>query len=352
MTYTSVAAIDLLSLAGRYTDLRRVASTRGGEYHGPCPKCGGRDRFRLQPAGGRDGRGLWSCRTCHEGWGDAIVFVEWLDNVTFKEACRMLNYDLPPMATPLPPAPPEPCNPPSEAWRDRAVRFVAESFDLLWSDTGTRARAWLAARGLTEQTIADAGLGYNGTDQWDAPALWGLPDDHKKVYLPRGIVIPWTVDGMTWRVNVRRPVSRAQIAAGEAKYLGPAGGGDSPLYNVNAIAPARAVMMVEGELDALSVQQAAGDLIACVATGSTSGGRRARWYARLAAASVVLLSFDSDGPTKGDAAAAFWADVLQGFSIRWRPLLKDPSEMLQEGAGVREWVEAGIEEGLRLTADH
>jgi DNA primase len=49
--------VDLLDLVGRDTQLRKVASTRGGEYAGPCPFCGGRDRLRVQPE-----RRLWWCR--------------------------------------------------------------------------------------------------------------------------------------------------------------------------------------------------------------------------------------------------------------------------------------------------
>ena len=40
---------DLLTLIGCDTALKKVASTKGGEYAGPCPFCGGRDRFRVWP---------------------------------------------------------------------------------------------------------------------------------------------------------------------------------------------------------------------------------------------------------------------------------------------------------------
>ena len=52
-------SVDLLSLVGRDTRLKKQAGTRGGEYAGPCPFCGGRDRFRVQPE-----KGLWWCRNC------------------------------------------------------------------------------------------------------------------------------------------------------------------------------------------------------------------------------------------------------------------------------------------------
>jgi Zinc-binding domain of primase-helicase len=53
------ARVDLVDLAGRDVHLRKVATTRGGEWAGPCPFCGGRDRFRVQPE-----KGLWFCRQC------------------------------------------------------------------------------------------------------------------------------------------------------------------------------------------------------------------------------------------------------------------------------------------------
>ena len=40
---------DMLALVGRDTQLRRVATTHGGEWAGPCPFCGGRDRFQAKP---------------------------------------------------------------------------------------------------------------------------------------------------------------------------------------------------------------------------------------------------------------------------------------------------------------
>ena len=53
--------MNLVDLIGRDTTLRKVASTHGGEYAGPCPWCGGEDRFRVWPYADRPG--YW-CRQC------------------------------------------------------------------------------------------------------------------------------------------------------------------------------------------------------------------------------------------------------------------------------------------------
>jgi DNA primase len=55
--------VDLLALLNRDTRLRRVASTNGGEWAGPCPWCGGTDRFRVWPYAARPRYWCRQCRT-------------------------------------------------------------------------------------------------------------------------------------------------------------------------------------------------------------------------------------------------------------------------------------------------
>ena len=62
-------------LARRGIKLRR----KGSEHEGPCPKCGGRDRFSVHP-----GKHVWNCRACSTG-GDVIALVEHLDGGTFDQ---------------------------------------------------------------------------------------------------------------------------------------------------------------------------------------------------------------------------------------------------------------------------
>src|SRR5215212_6417794 len=87
-TSALLASVDLLSLVSNDTQLRWVSGTRGGEYAGPCPFCGGRDRFRVQPEQQR-----WWCRTCSpdEHWSDAIGYLMRRDNLGFLAACKALG---------------------------------------------------------------------------------------------------------------------------------------------------------------------------------------------------------------------------------------------------------------------
>jgi hypothetical protein len=57
---------------------------RGSERCGPCPVCGGTDRFSINLK-----KQLWNCRGCEIG-GDVIALVEHLDGCGFMEAVEML----------------------------------------------------------------------------------------------------------------------------------------------------------------------------------------------------------------------------------------------------------------------
>lgn len=55
------------------------------ERIGPCPTCGGTDRFAVHIR-----RQLWNCRGCGKGGGDAISLVVHLDRVEFRQAVETL----------------------------------------------------------------------------------------------------------------------------------------------------------------------------------------------------------------------------------------------------------------------
>lgn len=57
--------------------------------HGPCPMCGGKDRFRFDDKGGR---GTWICNQC--GAGDGIELVKKFRGVDFKEAARIIEQHI------------------------------------------------------------------------------------------------------------------------------------------------------------------------------------------------------------------------------------------------------------------
>lgn len=333
---------DLLALAG--VTLRKVAGTGRGEYAGPCPICGGHDRFRVQPSGPDGPR--WYCRQCGGGkWHDAIDLVRQLKQVDFAEAVTMLIGSAPDLASaprPAAPAEAELTAAPGQTWQAAARRFCDDSLARLWSDAGRAALDGLRARGLADETIRAAGLGWHELDRYEERAAWGLPEEQddrdrpRRVWLPRGVVIPWQIGGQLWRVNIRRPAE--DLARGGPKYIGPAGMGNG-LYNADALRAGFPAVLVEGEIDALTIAQHGAGLAVAVATGSTHGARRTRWLARLALASSVLVCYDADEP--GQAAADYWLDALTN-ARRWRPYWQDANAMAQDGADLRHWLAVGL----------
>lgn len=330
---------DLLTLIGADTPLRRTASTWGGEYSGPCPFCcRGRDRFKVWPAEGR-----WGCLGPRAGRGGCDVYGDADDYRSAPRGCG------PPRLSPRPghragiqPAAPlltlDPPAEPPPAWQARAAAFAAACAAALAAPGGAKARAWLHERGLSPATVAAAGLGYHPCERSAAAAAWGLPAGHAPLSLPHGIVIPWRQGNEVTALKVRRP---APPLPGP-KYLSVAGGGRG-LYLPTGAAPLRpAALLVEGEFDALVLQQEAGDLAATFATGSTAGGRDSASLYQLHAYPLVLVAFDVDDNQAGDRAAEWWLDALGPRAVRWRPLAHDVTDMLVAGQDVRYWVCAGL----------
>jgi DNA primase len=323
----------LLELLSCDTELRKVANLDGGEYAGPCPWCGGRDRFRVWPYA--DKPRYW-CRQCGKQ-GDAIEYLRDREGLTFRQACERLGEPLPERSgqrsTPMPPPL---AKPPSHPWQACAQVLIERCEHTLWTPAGAQARLYLHRRGLTDETIREARLGYHATEQWENPERWGLSADHNKIHLLHGIVFPWQVGSEVWKVTFRQD---GKDIPKDQRYR-QIGGGGNMLYQINALRPNAPTMLVEGELDALSIMQEASDLLAVVATGSTAGGRRERWIGRLALCSIVLVSFDAD--VAGEEAAAWWLKALGPRAKRWRPYWDDANAMLQGGVDLRTWVREGL----------
>jgi DNA primase len=77
----TVRAADILATARRFTTLKREGSN---EHVGPCPRCGGRDRFGVNTR-----KRVFNCRGCGAR-GDVIALVMIAQGVSFAEAVAEL----------------------------------------------------------------------------------------------------------------------------------------------------------------------------------------------------------------------------------------------------------------------
>ena len=136
--------------------------------------------------------------------GDAIDFVRGLNpGMSYPEARQEIEGCSP--RSPVPASgsgaaqgarPQREC---PEAWQDFAHDVVQEAEEALWSNRGDEVREYLAHRGLHDDTIRAARLGYwpEGKEFKDI-----FPD--RPVFVPSGIVIPWFDGPRITMINVRR----------------------------------------------------------------------------------------------------------------------------------------------------
>jgi len=321
--------------------LRKAAGTHGGEFAGPCPFCGGHDRFRVWPG---QGSGRYWCRQCNKG-GDAIQYLRDKRGLSFKAACEVLGRE--PGRRSSGPRPARPAWTPREAtapptvWHAAARFFLDGAVSCLWSDRGEAMRAWLREKkGLHDATIKAAGLGLSLANSFEPREAWGLQTafredgTERRQWIPAGLVIPWIVNGTVQRLRVRRNES-----GNGSRYVIVSGSCAGPMtWNLER----GAVVVVESEIDGILLSQEVGDLAGVVALGNAQAKPDRFTHEALKRAVCVLVSLDTD--TAGARASwAFWPGTYGGKMKRWPTVQgKDASDARLAGLDLRQWVIAGV----------
>jgi phage/plasmid primase-like uncharacterized protein len=153
-------------IAHRGIKLQRI----GPEMVGPCPVCGGRDRF-----GANVRKQIWNCRQCGVG-GDVIKLVQHIDACDFATAISTLAGST---ARPTPkPAPVRHDDRNGDDGDDEQRRL--EQADKIWrasSPLGPDAVNYFARRGINIDDVQEhGGLRYHAHCPWGAgttPAIVG-----------------------------------------------------------------------------------------------------------------------------------------------------------------------------------
>jgi hypothetical protein len=242
---------DLRGMARRYVELRPCAGQR--ELQGPCPKCGGEDRFHVTAD-------WFFCRsgTCHPKRGDAIEFVQWMEpGVSFTEAVERLLGGAVATAQPARTATRhhEVKKQPDD-WKERAERHVAAAQRRLWEPEGKPGREYLESRGLDEHIWQTFGLGFDPAHQYgeDGPKL-------------PAIVMPWRshragLFAIRYRFLPNEYGARVASRTG-SDFSGKLYGGHAlPVESFESIPDGRTpverlytLLIIEGELNAMSCYQ-------------------------------------------------------------------------------------------------
>ncbi len=315
----SVNLADLVAQAGG--TLRR---TGNGWYAGPCPFCGGKDRFVVHDTG--DGW-RWMCRGCGDGrYHDAIDFYRRWQSASFTQACADLAGLPLAASTPATQAPARSTHAPADL-QEAACEAIVQGVKALWADTGARARAWLNARGLSDETLQRWQIGYVPGEPSEWREIAGLS-------VPCGILIPGVIDGEVWYLKMRR-------AAGKPKYLAVKGLAVPALFGADTLSGHDVAVMTEGEFDAMLLHQVAGDLCGVMTLGSQSAGLDVpTWAGYLLPISRLIVAYDVD--TAGDTGAARVTRITRRAQRVAVPVLregdKDITDFWRHGGDLRAWV--------------
>lgn len=242
----------------------------GQSFAGPCPICGGRDRFWLNTM-----RNRWGCRGCRPKSIDAIDLVRHVEQCGFLEACERLNG----------------CPPPDgrrtkedderRAWRmkeledgrkarlahlehERAADMARRlgSARGIWNETvplDGPPKQYLKSRGINPDFADDQLRSHSGLPH---PAGGSFPALVARVSNPDG-------DGVgVWRIFVKMDGTGKAPVANPKLGLGVVAGG---AVRIGGIWPHIAV--AEGIESALAVRELIGGGMPCWAALSTSGLR-------------------------------------------------------------------------------
>ncbi len=244
--------IDLVEFAARYTNLKRISARGVGEYAGPCPCCGGHDRFHVKGD-------HFYCRQCYPRGGDVINLVQWIHGVSFLEACQMLTAgdfsfsEKPDVGSHVSMAGDVErlagwC---SATYQESARKTMMATHKLLLGREGLSGRAYLLSRGLSEATWQSYRLGYGRTFH---------PTRGKNM---EAIFIPWLGEDGKTITAIQHRFLDPSLEKGERYVLKP--GSEPILFGLPAFAPccaaapplgaAQRLVIVEGELNAMSLHQ-------------------------------------------------------------------------------------------------
>ena len=322
-------AADDFKRATRITDLVPGLKKSANYHIGPCPFCGGRDRFNVKTTD--DGIDLWICRQCGDGkYHDAVDFLMRRDGKSFAE---VVGTSAPLIqsarkATPTPAAVPDLATPPADEWQVPALVAAAECADYLRGGTADAASAMrylTDRRRLMRTTLDDFMIGFN-------PA-WRTVGDGGR--LAPGITIPCMVDGQLWYVQVRTTATARQAGKVD-KYHALTGSKLGALFNADRLIGASAVFVVEGEFDSLTLNQNIPPEVCAVTMGSAGSLPSSTWLRYFAAVRDVLLLLDDD--EAGRSALARWQKKLpRARAVRLPDGSKDVSDFKHGGGNLVSW---------------
>ncbi len=308
-------AVNLEELVSRYTSLSR-------SKNGPCPQCGGSDRFYIHSGGKRCG-----CRNC-DLRGDAVDFMSRVENISKQKAASRLLSEVGMHTVPDPGFSDKRRTWRDESWQIEAKLSIEAGQSGLTSGfakfPATRpddsiGRDYVQSRGLALATCAAFQIGYT-------PAHFDPKENGKRpaMVIP-GIDSKGVVSGIKYRFCDSLAESDTtrrftQKAGSESILFG--------IQNATGGGTSRTLVALEGEWNALSVWQATReqgfDVLSVGAEKGLTPMRALKTFAAHMQYERVLLWFD-----KPECASAAQAAIPKAIPMK-SPQGLDANAILQK----------------------
>ena len=302
---------NILDVARRHSVLSRLKKV-GAEYVGPCPICGGTDRFAINPRKiGKNGKpGLFGCRRCDEG-GDAIDLERFLRGTTFRGAIKDLSG-----------APIVEENPGEAARRARWWAFCREAIE----QTVAGLQPVLGSPGetyLRDERCIDTGLPAIrraletvAAIGWHPSVYFSQKDPNEPFHELHGRRLGCIVGMMTDPATGERlgPISRTYLLdrkkIGKAKTLKRAETERLGVVRISSSPEAGRLAVNEGIETAFSFLEMGG-----VPVWSTGSDNTMRWLPVIDAVDELLIGADNDARGPGERGASERA--ARALRARW-----------------------------------
>src|SRR5581483_9822486 len=236
------------------------------ELVGPCPVCGGRDRFSVNPK-----KNAWNCRGCQVGGHDAVSLVMHAQSCSFLAACEIIN------GTPPPNRSSSVTQLSAEERRRRAEHRAKEEARRRREEADDRAKRYESARHIWAETepLGGVGLDYlraRGLDPKFADGELrlhrGLPHPDRGTFpcIVARVCSPQGEGSAVWRIYLKADGSGKAPVANPKLGLGSAAGGAVRIGGLWS-----RIGITEGVETALAAREIAGGIIPVWAALSTSG---------------------------------------------------------------------------------
>lgn len=298
------ARFDLRDIASQHTTLHAHS---GDELAGPCPRCGGTDRFYVSPT-------YFACRQCHPKRGDAIDLMQWLHGADFRSAVTMLDssHTIPHQPQQLTATPKKTATPQLPTWATIHADHLA-GFRKALVSPDCPGYEYMIDRGFAPETWKEFRAGYDAERN--------------------AIALPWFRGGMLTGIRYRliAPASKQKLVSEQgSRFAGLLFGGQAlPLPPTSTLLAQRYLVICEGELNAMSIWQAASRArVDALSIGSESATLPDSLLGIARRYRAVIVWMDKEGVARKHASAL----SALGFWSEGTGQKRDANDWLRDGA--------------------